>query len=114
MHTGGEGGDFVRFFAGISGARRRGDVPLPPDKIPSFSAAISGIRVIRMTRLTTLTLLVVLGSSSAAFAGPELTKAYILSILKDAKPDLDSCGAGLHGDVVKTHFVIETSGDVGD
>ncbi|HEY4220889.1 MAG TPA: hypothetical protein VGO62_06090, partial [Myxococcota bacterium] len=61
-----------------------------------------------------LTLLALVMTSAPAFAGPELTKAYILSILKDAKPDLDECGKDLKGDVVKTHFVIATSGDVTD
>jgi hypothetical protein len=67
-----------------------------------------------MTRLTSLLVLSVALGSGPVLAGPEMSKDYVLSIIKDAKPELDECGRSLKSEVVKTHFVIDTSGDVGD
>jgi len=68
-----------------------------------------------MTRLTLIPLVAIALSSPRVLAGPELTKAYILSIVKDAKPDIDTCGASLTAETtVKTHFTIDPSGEVVD
>ncbi len=63
-------------------------------------------------RLTPLLLVAVAFGSTPVLAGPELTRAYILSIVKDNKPDIEACGRSLHDEVVKTHFVIDTQGSV--
>ena len=64
--------------------------------------------------MTRLTLILMLSLAGAAHAGPELTRAYILSIVKDAKPDVEECGRSLKSETLKTRFVIDASGDVRD
>jgi len=69
-----------------------------------------------MTRFTNLSFAVVAATltlstmtlSSRSHANPDLKRQYILSVIKDAVPDVQSCGNG--NEVVKTSFVIDENG----